>query len=135
MTPSSLAPGQPIPVVKQGEIYWVIASDLDIQGSEQLKNRPYVIVSRTAINQQGTNVVGVPLSTQTHKANSHRILIPLAYMIKNAACTRPLSDSVALTDQMRVLDASRLEQPRMGQLSDPAMGALELGLAYLFDIR
>jgi mRNA-degrading endonuclease toxin of MazEF toxin-antitoxin module len=122
-------------MIRQGEIYWVLAKDLDIQGSEQQKSRPYVIVSRTAINQQGKNIVGVPLSTKLHKANAHRILIPCEHMIKNPVCTRPLSTSVALTDHIRVLDIARLEQPKMGQVSDTAMGGLELGLVYLFDIR
>jgi mRNA-degrading endonuclease toxin of MazEF toxin-antitoxin module len=122
-------------MVKQGEIYWVFARDLDIQGHEQEKNRPYIIVSRDAINQLGKNVVGVPLSTKTHKANSFRILIPVDHMIKDPACTRHLSDSVALTDHIRVLDPTRFEHPKMGRLSDTAIGGLELGIVFLFDIR
>ena len=31
---------------KRGEIYWVNARDLDVQGHEQNKSRPYVIVSQ-----------------------------------------------------------------------------------------
>ena len=122
-------------MIKQGEIYWVFAADLDIKGSEQQKSRPYVIVSRDAINRHGLNVVGVPLSTKTHKANSHRILIPITHILKDPGCTRPISDSVALTDHIRVLDPSRFEHPKVGRLSDTAMGGLELGLAFLFDIR
>jgi len=37
----------------------------------------------------------------------------------------------ALTDHIRVLDSSRLERPRMGRVSDTAMGGLELALAFL----
>jgi mRNA-degrading endonuclease toxin of MazEF toxin-antitoxin module len=121
-------------MIKQGDIYWVLAKDLDIEGSEQQKSRPYVIVSKTTINQLGHNVVGVPLSTKTHKANAHRILIPSGLMIRDMASTRTLTDSVALTDHIRVLDSSRLELPRMGWLSESAVGGLELGLARLFDI-
>ncbi len=122
-------------MIKHGEIYWVLAKDLDIKHSEQRKDRPYVIVSRDAINQLGKNVVGVPLSSKTSKANSHRILIPLAHMIKDVSCVRPMTDSVALTDHIRVLDPSRFEQPKMGKMSETAMGGIELGLAFLFDIR
>ncbi len=121
--------------VKQGDIYWVNAKDLDIQGSEQNKSRPYLIVSRTAINKLGFNVVGVPLTTKLHKANSYRIKLPVQYMSKDSACTRTLQDSVALTDHIRVLDISRLEQPKMGSLLLTAVGGIELGLSYLFDIR
>jgi mRNA-degrading endonuclease toxin of MazEF toxin-antitoxin module len=122
-------------MTKYGEIYWVFAKDLDIAGSEQQKSRPYVIVSRDAINALGHNVVGVPLSTKVHKANSHRIFIPVNHMIKDLACVRPMSDSVALTDHIRVLDPLRFEQPKMGKMSDTAMGGIELGLVFLFEIR
>ena len=122
-------------MIKQGDIYWVSARYLDIAGHEQQKNRPYVVVSRDLINNLGQNIVGVPLSTKIHKANSHRILIPVQHMIKDPSATRDLSTSVALTDQIRVLDRSRLEMPKMGSLSSTAIGGLELGLVYLFDIR
>jgi len=121
--------------VRQGEIYWVKAKDLDIQGSEQKKERPYVIVSKTQINRLGKNVVGVPLTSKLRHACAHRIQIPLQHMIPNPTCPRKLQDSVALTDHLRVLDVNRLEQPKMGSLSDTAKGGLELALAILFDIR
>lgn len=121
--------------VKQGEVYWVFAKDLDVTGSEQRKSRPYVIVSRTQINAAQPNVVGVPLSTKLHKACAHRVLIPLSHMTKDVGCVRPMSDSVALVDHIRVLDISRFEMPRMAVLSETAIGGLELALAYVFDIR
>jgi mRNA-degrading endonuclease toxin of MazEF toxin-antitoxin module len=120
--------------IKRGEIYWVNARDLDIQGSEQQKSRPYVIVSRSQINQLGKNVVGVPFSTRLHKACSHRILIPVQHMVLNPLCSRRLQDRVALTDHIRVLDMDRLEQPMMGTLSVTAIGGLELGLSFIFNI-
>lgn len=127
-------PGQPLEI-KQGDIYWVDAKDLDIDGSEQQKSRPYLIVSRDLINRLGRNVVGVPLSTKIHKASSHRVLLPVQLMLKNPACTRELKESVALTDHIRVLDIERLEQPKMGRLAQTAVGGIELALSFLFDIR
>ena len=121
--------------IAQGDIYWVRADDLDIEGHEQQKNRPYVIASRTRINKQGKNVVGVPLSTVTEKACAHRVLIPVHHMVQEPDAKRNLQTSVALTDHIRVLDSSRLEQPRMGKLTDTAIRGLEVGLAFLFDIR
>jgi mRNA-degrading endonuclease toxin of MazEF toxin-antitoxin module len=121
--------------IEQGDIYWVLAKDLDIAGHEQDKSRPYVIVSRTEVNNQGRNVVGVPLSTKLGKACAHRILIPVALIVKNPKSTRPISTSVALTDHIRVLDSSRLEQPKMACLSTTAIAGLEAGLAFLFDIH
>lgn len=128
--------------ILQGDIYWVRAQDLDIEGSEQKKNRPYVIVSRTEINQLGRNVVGVPLSTVLAKCGGHRIQIPLVMMIKNPAWPstwpsgaprRQLETSVALTDHVRVLDCNRLVQPRMGSLSETAVVGLELALQWIFE--
>src|ERR1700728_3180477 len=121
-------------MVSQGEIYWVSARDLDVQGGEQQKSRPYVIVSRTRINQMGRTVVGVPFTTKLNKACAHRILIPVEYMVKDISSHRELSTSVALTDHIRVLDSARLELPRMGYISQNVVGGLELALAYLFDI-
>jgi mRNA-degrading endonuclease toxin of MazEF toxin-antitoxin module len=121
--------------MQKGEIYWVFAKDLDVAGHEQDRNRPYVLVSRYAINALGTNVVGVPLSSKLHKANSHRILIQVAHMIQNPLCSRQLRDSVALTDHIRVLDPRRLELPMMGHMTDTAVGGIELGLSFLFDLR
>src|ERR1700722_18012463 len=120
--------------IKRGEIYWVKARDLDIAGSEKQKSRPYVIVSRSQINNLGKNVVGVPLSTKLHKACSHRLLIQVQHMVLNPVCPRKLQDSVALTDHIRVLDADRLEQPLMGTLSNTAIGGLELALSFLLNI-
>jgi mRNA-degrading endonuclease toxin of MazEF toxin-antitoxin module len=121
--------------IKQGEIYWVFAKDLDLAGHEQKRNRPYVIVSRDLINKLGKNVVGVPLTTKLHKACAHRVKVPAQLMVKNPECTRNLADSVALTDHIRVLDPARFEQPKMGTLALTAIGGLELALAFLFDIR
>ncbi|MGH9666814.1 MAG: type II toxin-antitoxin system PemK/MazF family toxin [Bryobacteraceae bacterium] len=119
---------------KQGEIYWVEIRQSETVGTEQWKRRPYIIVSRTAINKVAPNVVGVPMSTQTRKAGQHRILLPATEIIRDVSCASTISDSVALTDQIRVLDKSRLET-RIGCLTQTAtVGLLENGLAFLFDI-
>lgn len=123
------------PEIKQGEIYFVRARDLDVEGSEQKKGRPYVIVSRDYINRQGHIVIGVPLTSQMHQARGYRLKIQLAHMVPNPACPRPLKDSVVLTDHIRVLDPGRLEHPKMGEVSETARGGIEVALAAIFDIR
>ncbi len=119
---------------KRGEIYWVNARDLDVQGHEQNKSRPYVIVSRDALNRSLPNVVGVPFTTNLNKACGYRIKIQLAHMVPNPASGRALQDSVALVDHVRVLAADRLEQPPMGTVTQTAVGGLELALSYVFQI-
>jgi mRNA-degrading endonuclease toxin of MazEF toxin-antitoxin module len=130
-----------MPILK-GEIYWVHAKDLDIQGSEQKKNRPYVIVSKSSINALGRNVVGVPLTTVLTAGGGYRVQIPLALMVPNPAwpptwasgsLRRQLETSIALVDHIRVLDINRLTIPKMGDLSSTAVAGLELALQRLFE--
>lgn len=128
--------------ILQGEIYWVYAKDLDVQGSEQEKNRPYVIVSRSSINALGRNVVGVPLTTVLTAGGGYRVQIPLQMMVPNPAWPalwpngsprNQLKTSIALVDHIRVLDINRLTIPKMGELSSTAVAGLELALLRLFE--
>jgi mRNA-degrading endonuclease toxin of MazEF toxin-antitoxin module len=102
-------------------------------GTEQQKDRPYIIVSRNSVNDLGEAVVGIPLSKQIHKASAYRIVLPVNEIIKEPGYNRPLFDGVALTDHIRVLDVSRLMQ-KMGRLSDSATISVSLGLSFLLDI-
>lgn len=120
---------------KQGEIYWVTIKAVETTGSEQKKSRPYIIVSRNQINRLGPHVIGVPFTSSLHLACAHRIKVPLSEMVPNSACSRKLQESVALTDQIRVLDKSRLELPKMGDLTETARYGIEGALANVFDIR
>ena len=119
---------------KQGDIFWTVARDLDVAGNEQDLDRPYVIVSRNALNNLCRNVVGVPLTTKLHKAGGHRVLIPDHQMIAEIGSGRRLETSVALTDHIRVLDPQRFERPRMGRVTETALGGIENGIAWLFDV-
>lgn len=121
--------------VRQGDIFWVRAHDLDIAGSEQEKSRPYLIVSRDQVNRERPNVVGVPLTTNLQTACGYRVKIPVTHMVREPSSPRRLEDSVALVDHIRVLDKKRFESPRMGYLSKTAVGGIEAALSFLFDIR
>ena len=128
-----MTPGHPPPLIQQGDIYRVNIPQSQTVGSEQWKRRPYVIVSRTAVNRLGHNVVGVPMSTKVHKASQHRILLPVTEIIRDVGYPDPFQNSVALTDQIRVLDIARLEV-RMGRLSDSAIISVGVGLSFLFNL-
>jgi mRNA-degrading endonuclease toxin of MazEF toxin-antitoxin module len=128
--------------ILQGEIYWVHARDVDIEGSEQKKNRPYVIVSKSSINALGRTVVGVPLTTVLSAGGGHRVQLPLQLMIPNPSWPekwpngeprRKLETSIALVDHIRVLDSRRLTVPKMGELSSTAVVGLELALYRIFE--
>jgi mRNA interferase MazF len=85
------------------------AALLTASGSEQAGLRPWIIVSRDAIHKNKPTVVGVPLTTKVHKANSYRILLPAAELIADLGCSA-FQDSVALCDHVRVLDISHLRK-------------------------
>lgn len=120
--------------VQQGEIYWVTIRHEETKGSEQFGRRPFLVVSRNAINRAGKTVVAVPLSTTIDNQPAHRIVIPVSEIAKDSSCKSELDLSVAKTDQARVIDKSRLEQ-KTGRLSQTATLAVSHGLAFVFDIR
>ena len=92
-------------------------------------------MSRLSGNNAGRTVVVVPLTTSTQSANPHyRIFIPVSEMIRDPERASTLSDSVAKCDHVRVLDKSQLES-KIGKLTYTAVIAVELGLAFVFDIR
>jgi mRNA-degrading endonuclease toxin of MazEF toxin-antitoxin module len=127
----------PIPVeVKRGDIYWVEIRKEETKGSEQYKRRPFIIVSRTAINRLLATVIAVPLSTVidiTKPGPPFRVVIPATEISRDISYHSELQTSVAKTDQARVIDKTRLEN-RMGSLSQTACAAVGLGLSYLLDL-
>jgi mRNA interferase MazF len=118
--------------VAQGDIYWVDVPGT--VGSEQAGCRPYIIVSRLAINRSHPTVIGVPMTTKVNKANSYRILIPLGEIVKDASCTATLQNSVALCDHVRVIDQTLL-RGKIGRLSQTAILSVGVGLGFIFDLR
>jgi mRNA-degrading endonuclease toxin of MazEF toxin-antitoxin module len=121
--------------VRQGEIYWVTVREDETKGSEQHGRRPFIIVSRDAVNRALRTVVAVPMSSSNVQQQApYRIVIPPTEITKDISCTSQMVISVAKTDQVRVIGKERLEQ-RIGRLSQTATISVTLGLAFLFDIR
>jgi mRNA-degrading endonuclease toxin of MazEF toxin-antitoxin module len=112
------------------------AAILVTSGSEQSGMRPFIIVSRDLINKKPNQrtAVGVPMSTKTNKANSYRIALPAADLLRWAGSSYEFQDSVALCDHVRVLDLNQVKR-RIGTLSANAVPSVGLGLAYVFDLR
>jgi len=102
-------------------------------GSEQAGLRPYIIVSRDAVNKNKPTAVGVPLTTRVDKANSYRIALPAPELIPDLGCS-PFQNSVALCDHVRVIDLARIRK-KIGSLSETAAKSVGLGLAFVFDLR
>lgn len=127
--------------VQQGDLYWIDIPSTQVQGSEQSGRRPFIVMSRTAVNRRLKTVLVVPMTTFGGKDLSDisnqppfRIVLPPTEITKDPSCNSELSVSVAKTDQARVVDKSRLAQ-KIGRLSQTAVIAVSLGIAYIFDIR
>lgn len=117
-------------MVKTGEMYWCEPDPKDTVGSEQEKDRIWVIVSRDELH-RGNCVVGVPLTTQTKKAVAHLIKIPAEHLTMGDG--KIPQDCVALTDQIRALDKTRLRR-KAGHISKQGLSSILFGLQRLFGI-
>lgn len=118
-------------IVRQGEIYWCEPNPQDTVGSEQEKDRPWVIVSVSYLH-RGNCVVGVPLSKQTNKSVAHLIQIPKSELHLEPG-NAPY-DCVALTDQIRALDKTRFRK-KAGTISTEGLDSILLGIKRLLGIR
>ncbi|MFZ5426775.1 MAG: type II toxin-antitoxin system PemK/MazF family toxin [Thermodesulfobacteriota bacterium] len=89
--------------MRRGEIWWV---EFDpTRGSEIRKRRPAVIVTADGLNRGRRTVVVVPLST------SSRPYPPVVVPVASAG-----PESVAVCDQLRAVDKSRLAS-KAGELT------------------
>lgn len=114
--------------INQGDLYFCEPAPKDTVGSEIDGDHVWVIVSLPKFH-RGNCVVGLPLSRHSHKALAHLIAIPAAEITgigSNIAINR-----VALTDQIRALDKTRLRR-KAGHVSHKVIGSILLGLDYLF---
>jgi mRNA interferase MazF len=117
--------------IDPGDIFWVT---LPFQGgSEQAGRRPCIVISRRSVN-TGNTVVVVPMSTNVTKASAWKVVLPVNEIIKDVSCTTEIRPSVALCHQVRAVDRRAFES-KIGKLSQNAVLAVQLGLAFLFDIR
>lgn len=108
------------PVIRRGDIWWV---DLNpTRGSEIRKVRPAVVITADALNRARRTVVVVPLSTgpQPHP--------PIVVATPSAG-----ENSVAVCDQVRAVDKSRLARPD-GRLSASDLSTIEMALRRLFEL-
>ncbi len=96
-------------------------------------------MSRTNVNRANKTVVGIPFSASENLLNKpspqppYRIFVPAREIVKDVLFNGEIKDCIAKTDQIRVLDKTRLEK-RLGRLSDTAIASVGLGVEYLFDL-
>jgi mRNA interferase MazF len=106
--------------VSRGEVWWV---NLDpTRGSEIRKTRPAVVLTANALNRVRRTVVVVPLSTG-----------PLPRPPIVVATPSAGADSVAVCDQVRAIDKSRLTRPS-GRLAATDLAAIEDGVRAVLEL-
>lgn len=112
--------------MRRGEI-WVARLNPN-QGAEGGKLRPVVILQADPITQAGlTTVVVVPLTTQDR-------LGARALRVQIRARDRLVCESLAMADQPRSLDRSRLGNGPLRTLSPEELAELERALLGVLDI-
>lgn len=105
-------------IVKRGEVYF---ADLDqAVGSEQGGFRPVVIIQNDVGNTFSTTTIAA-LTTNTRHSR-----MPTHVCINGA--TEPLRDSVAMLEQLRTIDKSRLKG-YVGRLSEMTMKKIDSALS------
>ncbi|MHC5597580.1 MAG: type II toxin-antitoxin system PemK/MazF family toxin [Nostoc sp.] len=112
--------------MRRGEVY--DARLEPTEGSEQGGTRPVIIVSRDVINAASPVVLAVPCTTY----RSSKRIYPTQVLIQqpDGGFTH---DSLAMTDQIRVLSKSRLLRLR-GTLSEEAIAQLNQALLIALDL-
>lgn len=106
--------------VRRGEVWWV---DLDpTRGGEIRKTRPAVVLTANALNRARRTVVVVPLSTGPAPRPPIVVATPSAG-----------AGSVAVCDQMRAVDKSRLTRCT-GQLTAADLRVVENGVRAVLEL-
>lgn len=105
---------------KRGEIWWVRLDPA--QGGEIRKTRPGVVITADALNRVRRTIVVVPLSTGPTPRPPIVVATPSAG-----------DGAVAVCDQLRAIDRSRLARPA-GRLSAADLRVIEEGIRLVLEL-
>lgn len=109
--------------IKRGDIY---KADLSpVVGSEQGGIRPVVIVQNDMGNRYSPTIIVVPITTRLDKKN-----LPTHTKINNSSL---LKESIALMEQIRTIDKSRLIE-FIGVLNESEMNRITEALRISIDV-
>mgnify|MGYP003414054349 FL=1 len=109
--------------IKRGDIY---KADLSpVVGSEQGGIRPVVIVQNNMGNRYSPTIIVVPITTRLNKRN-----LPTHTKINNSSL---LKESIALMEQIRTIDKSRLIE-FIGVLNESEMNRITEALRISIDV-
>lgn len=129
---STTPPSQPSRSPQRGDIFWASFPASKSVGSEQHNDRPVLVMSDNVINQRLPICLVVPLSARTTKGpRQFRILIPDSEKIQEPGTNGCTGDSLALCEQLRCIDQSRLGAKRLARVKPAAVAAVEAGIKYV----
>lgn len=112
-------------LVYRGEVYY---ADLQpVVGSEQGGMRPVLIIQNDIGNQHSPTVIAAAITSRKNKPR-----LPTHVWIGNLPGS--WSDSIVLTEQVRTIDKSRLEE-RITKLNKKKMKRVDQALAISFGIK
>jgi mRNA-degrading endonuclease toxin of MazEF toxin-antitoxin module len=121
-------------MAQRGDVYWCEIKERETVGHEQHGDRPWLIVSANHIHGQLDIVIAVPLTSQEKPNPKHRIELADSDKI-NEPGTRGWSGySIALTEQIRVLDLARLYSVKVGHVKPIGMHKVEAGIKHVLDM-
>ena len=121
---------------QRGDVFWIDIPQKDTVGHEQYGFRPWLVVSDNIIPTQEDLLIAIPL-TSREKANlQFRIEIPEGDKINEPGTKGWDGFSVALTEQVRVLDLKRLgyNPVKVGHVKPLGMNRVEAGLLFVLGI-
>ena len=121
-------------MAQRGEVYWCEIPERETQGHEQHGDRPWLIVSANHINSTLDIVIAIPLTSKEKPNPQHRIEIPDAYKINEPGTKGWDGKTIALTEQIRILDLSRLRATKVGHIKPIGMHKVEAGLKHVLDM-
>jgi mRNA-degrading endonuclease toxin of MazEF toxin-antitoxin module len=128
---------------QRGDIYWAELPPLESVGSEQHGRRPVLVVSEVvvvsvdSVNQQIPTCVVIPLSgSLTKTPRQFRIRIPQSEKIDVPGTTGCPGDSLALTEQIRVISVNRIDRRKgkVARVTPQALAAIEAGIKYVLKL-
>lgn len=102
-------------IIRRGEIYYIDLSP--VRNSEQGGMRPCVIVQNNKGNEHAPTTIVVPLTTKSKK------LLPTHKVVREG-----IKDSIALCEQVRTIDKSRISGECIGRCSPHTMEQIDIAL-------
>lgn len=124
---------------QRGDIYHLEIPIEQIKGSEEYGYRGWLIVSASQLAVRLPIVIAVPLTTPLDKDKGgydvHRIRITDAEKITEAGERGCQGESLALTEQVRVLSIDRLPEKRSCRVRPTTIYKVETGLAFVLGMR